>query len=115
LAIACSAFAFCLIMVTLLRLGIPRSQGLFTPLVGAGLLGIVFGFIWPAGRLWVWGALVSCVFWAYFGVVFVALLSIGEPDWMTLVVGGSALGLGWLGAWAGRSAAFALRRAEPQS
>jgi hypothetical protein len=110
LALGSSALTFCLIMVTLLRSEIPRAQGLVTPLIGAALLGGVFGFVWPSGRPWLWGVLVSSVFWAYFGIVFVALLSTAEPDWMTLVIATSTFGVGWLGAWTGRSAALALGR-----
>jgi hypothetical protein len=112
LALVCSGVAFCLIMVTLLRLEIPRTQGLLTPLLGAGLLGGIFGFLWPLGRPWLWGVWVSSVFSAYFGIVFVALFSTGEPDWVTLVIAVAAVAAGALGAWTGRGAARALGRAQ---
>ena len=115
LALVCSGAAFSVIMVSLLRFGIPKTQGLFTPLLGAGLLGLAFGFIWPRGRPWLWGVWVSSAFWAYFGVVFVALLSIGEPEGVTLAVAGAAVAAGGLGAAMGLRGAQVLGRTGPRA
>jgi hypothetical protein len=115
LALVCSGLAFGVVMVTLLRFGIPKTQGLLTPLLGAGVLGVAFGFLWPRGRPWLWGVWVSSAFWVYFGIVFVALLSIGEPEWVTLAIAVAAMAAGWLGAAAGLRGARVLGRAEPRA
>jgi hypothetical protein len=111
-AVVCSGAALALIMVGLLRWELPRLQGFILPLAGSWLLGGVFGFLYP-GSTWRWGLCVSTAFWAYFGLVFVALLFTSERDWLLPFVAATTFVCGWLGAMTGNRLARAAGRRSP--
>jgi hypothetical protein len=52
----------------------------------------------------------SSGFWVFFVVVFFSYLSVGEPDWLSLVRGLSALLAGFVGAFLGTQIRFISRR-----
>lgn len=109
LAAASSVLGLALMMLALLYFQLPRVLGIGLSLVVPFLLGGLLG-LWRPGSSRLLGLCVSGAFFAYFGVVFVALLYNSERDWLVAFLAFGTLASGWLGALAGGRAALASGR-----
>ena len=109
LAAASSVLGLALMMLALLYFQLPRVLGIGLSLVVPFLLGGLLG-LWRPGPSRLLGLCVSAAFFAYFGVVFVALLYNSETDWLVAFLAVGTLASGWFGALAGGRAALASGR-----
>lgn len=93
------SFALAGIVVLAFLVFSPSASTTFlVPLLLAAVSALVFTIVWPAGA-WRWGLVLSSGFWVFFLTVFVAYLSIGQWDSLSLVRAFSSL-LAGLGGWA---------------
>jgi hypothetical protein len=109
LAISLSFALAAIVIVAFLQIGPTPATSHVVPPLACGLAALLFSLIWPTGS-WRWGLFLSSGFWVFFVVVFFSYLSVGEPDWLSLVRGLSALLAGFVGAFLGTQIRFISRR-----
>ncbi len=97
----CFSFALtAIIIVYFLAIGPSPSTTYVVPPLASGLPAMLFSFKWPQG-FWRWGIVLSCGFWAFFAVVFLSYLSVGQLDWLSAIRTLSVLLAGMAGAVVG--------------
>ena len=106
----CLSFVLAIIIiVAFLHFGpSPLTTFVVPPLV-CGLAALIFAFKWPQ-RSWHWGLVLSCGLWAFFVVVFLSYLSVGQLDWLSAVRALTVLLAGLVGSALGTFLRYSFRQ-----
>lgn len=89
-----------IVIVAFLQIGPTPSTTYVVPPLVCGLAALFFALKWPQGS-WRWGVILSCGLWAFFVVVFLSYLSVGQLDWLSGVRALSVLMVGMVGSASG--------------
>ena len=89
-----------IVIVAFLQIGPTPSTTYVVPPLVCGLAALFFALKWPQG-FWRWGVILSCGLWAFFVVVFLSYLSVGQLDWLSGVRALSVLLVGMVGSASG--------------
>ena len=89
-----------IVIVAFLQIGPTPSTTYVVPPLLCGLAALFFALKWPRGS-WRWGVVLSCGLWAFFVIVFLSYLSVGQLDWLSAVRALSVLLAGMVGSASG--------------